>query len=360
MGFDVLAFESGLFDLLKVWNLIEQGEPAATAMPKGIFSIWMGSAQLGPLVDYVQERARSENPLQLAGVDCQFSGSASEEGLVDSLSAFLEANGSQEVKEEGYGAFSGHLQSLAGGGWYGNKPAETEKDAFDTFIGGLRTELDGFPPGPEVDFWKQMLESIRQQAEFAWSYVIGEWNPGISSIRDRQMGDNLLWLLEERFPGKKVMVWAATLHSVRDLDVIRTAGQAMHEGYTSMGQTVWESIGEDAYVVGFTAAVGQFGNWASVPRQLDPPELGSLEDFFMRAGFHDAFLDFRQLPESGIWLQEKMIARPLGYVYQTARWPRHMDGIVFTREMGPSTPVGNGHLRLGDRGEVIALPPLSR
>src|SRR5215467_136542 len=67
MGFDVLAFESGLYDVRKIWQLISAGGNTKTLSRQGIYSIWSISQQVQPLLDYVEARARSPRPLQLAG-----------------------------------------------------------------------------------------------------------------------------------------------------------------------------------------------------------------------------------------------------------------------------------------------------
>src|SRR5262249_28557288 len=42
-GFDVLAFESGLYDCRKAWELLREGKmPAHDAIAQGIFGIWTG------------------------------------------------------------------------------------------------------------------------------------------------------------------------------------------------------------------------------------------------------------------------------------------------------------------------------
>src|SRR6185436_2699846 len=46
MGFDVLAFESGLYDCAKVWERLQAGEPAQTAVPRGVFAIWTRSREV--------------------------------------------------------------------------------------------------------------------------------------------------------------------------------------------------------------------------------------------------------------------------------------------------------------------------
>lgn len=50
MGFDVLAFESGLFDCRKAWEALQAGEEPKMAMRRGIFGIWGMSEQVTPLL----------------------------------------------------------------------------------------------------------------------------------------------------------------------------------------------------------------------------------------------------------------------------------------------------------------------
>jgi erythromycin esterase len=213
LGFDILAFECGLFDVRKVWELIEQGEPVGEAMPQGIFSMWSASAQLQPLIQYVEQAARSGSPLQLAGVDCQFTGPASRAHLVEELTAFLLRNGSVLVDGAEYGAFSSQLQVLVETHWRHHRPEESEYVALGAFLERLSSEVQGFPAGDETAFWRQMLESIQQQVQ-------ASWYRGAVGLRDEQMGDNLVWLLEQGFPGRKIIVWGATLHAAREISGI--------------------------------------------------------------------------------------------------------------------------------------------
>src|SRR5262249_30230837 len=53
-GFDVLAFESGLYDCRKAWELLRGGKMAPReAVSQGVFGIWTGSEQVQPLIEYL-------------------------------------------------------------------------------------------------------------------------------------------------------------------------------------------------------------------------------------------------------------------------------------------------------------------
>ena len=72
-GFDVLAFESGLYDCRKVWQLLREGKmPAREAISQGVFDIWASTEELQPMFQYLARQARQGRPLEVCGFDCQF------------------------------------------------------------------------------------------------------------------------------------------------------------------------------------------------------------------------------------------------------------------------------------------------
>jgi hypothetical protein len=86
LGFDVLAFESGLFDcsIAETHLRAATAETAHAAFEQGVFAIWTRSEACRPLFDYLRDAHApgAAHPLELAGVDCQFTGNASA-GWVD-------------------------------------------------------------------------------------------------------------------------------------------------------------------------------------------------------------------------------------------------------------------------------------
>src|SRR5688572_1847193 len=73
MGFDVVAFESGLFECHEAGLAAAEADPAVT-MRGCIFQVWHTQEVL-PLFQYIRQRAAAARPLTLAGFDSQLSGS---------------------------------------------------------------------------------------------------------------------------------------------------------------------------------------------------------------------------------------------------------------------------------------------
>jgi len=338
MGFDVLAFESGLYDMHKVWERIRAGEDARKAARRGLFGIWSLSRQVQPLIDYVGERAQSRRPLELAGFDCQFNGSARRDRLVDDLNAFLAAQGVDAASVADWSRFCTVLDKIADGSIAGQwKPSEEERDLVLSTIDALAGRIAG-AQGAEAAFWRQLFRSTKAQTQYRLQFDPNNMTVAALSLRDAAMADNLIWLAREAFPRRKIIVWAATYHNMRNPHLIDTGMPNLsYANTTTMGHLVWQAFGGAVYNVGFTAYEGQVGMVGSEPQELSPPSPDSLEGLWGETRHDNAFLDLRRIPTGGDWLRMPLVSQPLGYGPMLADWSQVLDAMVFTRTMRPST-----------------------
>lgn len=343
MGFDVLAFESGLFDCRRAWEALQAGEEPVAAVRRGVFGIWTRSAQVIPLMEYLGRRARAPRPLELAGFDSQFTGSASRDFLVSDLAVYLRRIGSPAPEAPDWQPFSRILQSLSEPKEEPDIPPAAEQERFRVRLRELRQEIEkraGTPRDREALFWIQMMESTE-------SFSRSEWTAGDEArqVRDEQMGRNLVWLAQERYPGKKIIVWAATFHNARSLRRLDPGLghpdlKKSYATFSPMGEVAHRTLGGRMYSLGFTAATGKAGSVFGRPYDLLKPTPGSLEDLMERAGHGNALVDFRHPPRGGKWLREPLVSRPLGYTEMKGDWTEVLDGMMFIREMTPSTRAG--------------------
>lgn len=347
MGFDVLAFESGLYDCWRADQALQSGEDPVKAVRSGVFPIWTRSEQVVPLMEYLGARSRTRRRLELAGFDSQFTGSASGDHLVSDLTAYLKGLGSAAAGEADWPAFTATLQALTRGAWEAGEmpvPPASEQEAFLGRIEKLRSEIAASGRrDPDALFWLQLLESTAAYARMEWDADPGSeaGHMRVRQLRDGQMGRNLIWLANEHYPGRKIIVWAATYHAARNLDRIDPGSPELARFYQAVspaGEVAWKTLGEQMYTLGFTAYEGNVGSVfrTAPPEPLLEPTAGSLEDLMFRAGLENAFVDFRNPPPGGDWLRQPLISRPLGYTEMKADWTQVMDGMMFTKNMEPS------------------------
>jgi erythromycin esterase len=331
-GFDLLAFESGLYDCHKAWKLLQGGMKPYEAFRHGVFGIWTESEQVRPLIEYWGQAAKSDQPLELCGFDCQFTSKASRDFLIEDVNNLLSKletnalNDKQRVDiietRTKVSLFSGQLRDLS------QEKSKLLCDALSVWGKALDAAHPSCDlPEDELAFWRQFMASTSTR-------VTMQSNPDTKiSLRDQQMARNLIWLARTAYPKRKIIVWAASSHITRN--------PPSDWNRTSMGHEVWKVLGKEVYTIAFTAAEGWWKTWPmNLPNQLKPPPAGSLEDLFVRVGYDNACVDFRSLCYDGAWLREKLIARPFGYVNKEANWTEMFDAMVFTKKMIGSTKAG--------------------
>jgi erythromycin esterase-like protein len=157
------------------------------------------------------------------------------------------------------------------------------------------------------------------------------------------MADNLCWLATERYRDRKIVVWAATTHIMRNAELLeeRLLG-FRRRPYTSMipmGHYVHAQLANACYSIGFIAERGRWqwvdrgGASRAVGGEIDCPPPDSFDGLFARAGFTTGFLDLRA--HAAEW-SARRIARTNGYASMTASWPHVLDGLFFTKVMQPA------------------------
>lgn len=337
MGFEVLAFESGLWECDRANAALRKGD-ADGAMRSSIFPIWHTRPVSG-LFAYLADRAKTEKPLLLAGFDCRRSAGEANRFL-DDLAEFL-ARAGKSVEDDVAALRRLEKRMWESGDEY--RPPEAEVAAADAAWKRLRAALDEGRAKlaekhgeAETAFVSRALDNWRANEAFERSKPDksqGTW--GSNNLRDAQMAANLRWLAEIRHPGKKIVTWGATFHLCRGIGGVETGGRAdFYAGCGNMGGPVAEAFGRQVYTVGFAAHGGQFGlRFRPKPVPLEAPRTGSVEDLLHRYGAPLLFVDLRR---EGPFAQ-KMAMSPMGYGRDmAAKWGDVLDAVFFIDEMTPA------------------------
>jgi erythromycin esterase len=346
LGFDLLVFESGFYDCRRTWIDARAGLALADSARGCMFELWSNSAQVRPLLAYLDAQKGGARPLELAGMDFQPAGTRAA-FMIDDLARFL----ATQRDTSGLGAELATLRATygltlkAGGTTAFRALPDSARDAARPALDRLaaRANRDAAALGPlgSAPHWRQTLANARAFADFLWAVDFTKPDPAVMNRRDSVMAANLAWLAA-RDPKRKLVVWGASSHLLHARTGIENdPAPAM----VPAGDVIARALPNDVYAIGFLAAEGEFGLarvGTSVPRQPIPPaDSGSLDGLWRDAGHAYAFLDLRAIPAGGDWLRQPIVARPLGYGPMRAVWPRHFDGLVFTRTMTRSMPVNS-------------------
>ncbi|HLY02316.1 MAG TPA: erythromycin esterase family protein [Candidatus Cybelea sp.] len=354
MGFNVLAFESGFYDMHRAWEDLTSGTDSLQAIRSGVFGIWTNSQQTQPLWRYIGSQSRTAKPLLLAGIDSQFTSTASTQHFLADFNEVLDdlPQDSQLVSARTRAAsvlasyFAIRGKGRAGLASFQKETTIADRALFYIALEKIRARLEKQEYSDPLkaarrDYWVQALASTSKLMEWLWEVDFknvdddpkAKINYAAFNLRDQQMGENLVWLAHNEFAGQKIIVWAATSHEMRHREYFTTE----YTGYIPMGDWVNRLMGASVYTIGFTAFEGKAG--VGVPWDIGVAAPGSLESLIHDTGEEYVFLDYRHLDPTGYWLTDPQSCRALGYQATTADWPATMDGLFYINTMTPSTQV---------------------
>ena len=214
LGYEVIAFESGLLDCYLAYHQIEMLGSQST-MEHCIFGIWHTEEVL-PLFEYVTSVSQSSSPLILAGVDIQ-----SSQGEFNTSPSFyfqlirlIDSNYAKDIKnlENVFfePSYNGDLYKALSEITDGQDPIIMYDELamfFDTHKQKINRSFPDYhlpATAASQGAWTRAryIEQIESRS-IRWKSI---------NIRDHAMARNVQFLAEELYPDKKIIVWAHNYH----------------------------------------------------------------------------------------------------------------------------------------------------
>jgi erythromycin esterase len=319
MGFDVIAMESSLSgcDLADA-HLVETS--AEASMKDCLFPAWH-SEEMAELFRYVQAARRRGDRFTLAGFDIQASGQAQPmvSQQLERYAALLEPRLGGEI--------AGAEEELA------NTPSSDEmqrmKASYAALVARLqrsRKELPDLGVTPrDIDLAVQEARSRLRLVE-TLRYPPG-WAERVR-IRDEGMAENLDFVLDRLYPGRKVIVWAHNFHISREAQDARVP--------KSMGVRMAERRGRELYTIAFFMGRG-VARWNDGLRyEIRPPPEDTLEAVLANAGWKTSFVDLSQSTGATSWMGEPLLARDWGRRLVRITPAKAFDAVIYVDTVTPA------------------------
>jgi len=92
LNFDVLAFESGLYQMEAANSDIKRGESIYSAFENGMFPIWTSTEEFQEIYPYLDSLRTQKDSLEITGFDCQVSAFYASRRFVLELEDALKSN----------------------------------------------------------------------------------------------------------------------------------------------------------------------------------------------------------------------------------------------------------------------------
>lgn len=329
MDFDVLAFESSVTDCHLIWKEILQGADPLKVAAKSVFKFWADSKYTTGLFNYIGQRALTDDPLILAGMDMQLSDPFPPLERRKQIIDFLN-KGPGSVRIARLPSVDKLLEEPER---YFRIKSQLYLDSLDQ--ASLMKELNRVAVAWERKPWcredaplYRYFVNVPRWLYVLWNIDIKKMDAALLNIRDQEMAKNLIWLKEQVYPDKKIIVWGANSHFGFNRQLLQPLDYMI-----PMGKFVKERYGDRSYTISFTAFDGMtFPLHEQKLSPVPPADSLSLEHALYDLGITYGFLDMRD-PKVRQALGDRFIARIYGYQNWSGEWARMTDGIFFINTM---------------------------
>lgn len=335
MGFDVIAFESSLFECFYANENAPDLSPI-DIMRNSIFGVWHAHETL-VLFDYIKSTQGTDRPLILAGFDVQISSnrgvrdrpgflSAVIDSIDHNLASWVHWIDSSFVYQATQGInFQGFINSS------GDAYASIYQDVVDFVdanIDTLRAVHKDNPLRPLIA--RQTAWSMTRF--IAMMKVLHSINQ-YSYLRDEAMAENVDALVEELYPGKKIVIWAHNFHIRHD----QSGVQGDTYGAETMGTYIAQRHRPDLYTVGLYMYRGRAAYNNRSTYVLWPPVENSVEAIFYQTRCKYVFIDMlgEQQDEGNAWMFGLTPVKTWGTKNLVMKPRNQYDAIVFIDTVNP-------------------------
>ncbi len=333
-GYNVLAFESGLFDCYRVWEAIQNGADSLEVFGLGIFPVWAKSEQLQPLFQYILDQSKTDNPLILIGFDMQPTGNISPQTRFKLLDDYLtEAIDQQwsvqyqlvaEVYENTRKIFVNPLSPLQA------KQLEEEAKELSQAI----ADKDGSVKGQLMA--QYVINYLGTITLYSQADMQNPSNtPHVFNLRDNQMAKNFDLIKDVLYPGEKILAWGANTHFGYGRGLLGSfeGQEAPEQGMVPAGQYLKIEHRDKLYSMAFTSYRGQSGSLNSGAFEFPEAKSATIEYQLNAMGHPYAFMSLR----NHALKPKRFITTIYGHTEMSGKWALMADGVFFIRDMKPST-----------------------
>ena len=355
MGFDVVVWESGLYSLRLTEAALRGGEDAARAARRGIFPVWSATEEARPLFEYARMSQATTRPLEMAGFDVQLTGEGALERLSADLKVFVSGLHATALRTRCERLVDELLAQWDRRWPQRPRDGEAFATAADRLLAAIlehRAAFEAAHGAREVAFMHRVVENFRdfgicmhellpnmdKNGAEAQALRNKSWNR-----RDAGNAQNLRWLIDTYYAGRKLVVWAHNGHIMNAhyaADWMKLHEQPQPDGMQPMGAYLSEWFGDEVYSIGFTAFGGEDRMVTVDSAALAVPQPGdeTLEHRLHALGKPYVFLDLRNLdgqPQHALRKPQTMYVR--GYRSETvADITRIYDALFFIDRMAPA------------------------
>ena len=217
MGFNVIAFESGIYDLWKAQEDITAGANCKQVFRNSLFSMWGKRKEFQSFVMFFENNKKN---LKLFGFDHQITSTNGTLNISNDLFNYSkQINHNLKLNKEDFALL---LESISNSSMFDE--SDISYQTFSSELNKLKQKIIQQKNSEEKFYWTQIVNGLltlgedaftRQNFTSAFNCTI------IDNIRDKQMAENLLAYAKQN-PEAKIICWGANQHFANNLQSVKT------------------------------------------------------------------------------------------------------------------------------------------
>ncbi|QZT35947.1 erythromycin esterase family protein [Halosquirtibacter xylanolyticus] len=324
MGYNTIAFESGLYDLYRAQKNIDEGEEVGEEITNSVFSIWASTDIFQELIQYIRN---NKSEIQIIGFDSQFTGGYSTNDFVNDLKSLLNKHHKEEDID--YELLKKVFTNF--GTIFDTKLSHEDFRTFGKNLKRITKCLKNIKGegSEDLELWIQFIESTETMARDYYENHPGSVSPKefkayMSNNRDLQMAKNLLFHLSQH-PNEKVVCWGASTHFANDLS--STKNKELLQ-YKPMGRHLKNQLEDRIFsyapIIG-SGEYGAFGEESNIGRLSE----NSIEYKLMKEGAPYQWID---LNNKGLFE-----SYAIEHTRLSAEWSDVFDAFIYIPKTEPTS-----------------------
>ncbi len=332
LGFSVLAFESDFYGTNLLWDTHRNGDSALMALNNEFSQ----TEEFGDLKQYISAHSRGAHQLEITGYDSKPAYQPGIDNLLTKAPALFTALG-YNPNNPSYKHFINTLVQA-------NNPelARTMDDTTFIYLKSVTKrilqDIKNKPGADRTGFWSQSLRNLLGHAYWCWQQRDGEPD---QAIHDKQMASNLLWIADQKYAGRKIIVWANNQHVSKNnehLEVLLNTNRKTPA--TTMGNELARIFENELFTIGFTSMEARPAEVDETTASTTEIRTSSRNDWYTNvlrsSGYEYAFSDFRTISTHQD-LDASFIMRGWSYQYEMkGNWFNVFDGMFYIKTNRPA------------------------
>jgi len=250
LNFDVLAFESGLYQMEAANSDIKRGESIYSAFENGMFPIWTLTEEFQEIYPYLDSLRTQKDSLEITGFDCQVSAFYASRRFVLELEDALKSN-RISFKQKTLQILQAQFENLETG-----QKGLTD-DFNDESIKELTELANSISSITSLNIYHQsILTWIGHFSDLYHNKIFEKlkqrtYQGKDNNIRDSLMAMNMIFLHEKLYPGKKIIGWGANLHFGNKVKTLEMWAPESKQ-FLGMGYHLKKKLGDRVFFLAVT------------------------------------------------------------------------------------------------------------